>query len=124
MVPGYFSWATAILLLASTTGAVIVKGQTVAVGSNTYYVPPNIATNLSPRGKWSGQEDGLVPLTVFRSDARNLSTAAVKDMVDIYERTDDVFSAGFLESTFTFPAAIKATIADYSRRLRYIQWQP
>lgn len=124
MVPGYFSWATAFSLLASTAGAAIVKGQTVVVGSNTYYVPPNIVTTLSLRGQWSGQEDGLVPLTVFKSDVRNLSIAAVKDLVVIYERTDDVFSTGFLESMFTYPTAISATIADCSRRLLHIQWQP
>ncbi|KAL3431471.1 amidase signature domain-containing protein [Aspergillus tetrazonus] len=115
MVPGYFSWATAFSLLASTAGAAIVKGQTVAVGSNTYYVPPNIVTTLSLSGKWSGQEDGLVPLTVFKSDVRNLSIAAVKDLVDIYERTDDVFSTGFLENVyFTYNGSHKSPVLDVS----------
>ncbi|KAL4813738.1 amidase signature domain-containing protein [Aspergillus spinulosporus] len=96
MAPGSYSWATAISLLAITARAAIVKGQTVAVGSNTYYVPPNIVTTLSLRDKWSGQENGL-------------------KLVDFYKRADYVFSTGFLENIYiTYNGSHKSPVLDVS----------
>ncbi|KAL4997092.1 amidase signature domain-containing protein [Aspergillus recurvatus] len=115
MVSASIRWTTALSLLSSAAGAAISKGQTVAVGSNTYYVPPTIVTALSVGKKGPSQEDGLVPLTVFRSDARNLSTAAIKDLVNLYETTDDVFSSAFLENIYiTYNGTHKSPILDFS----------
>ncbi|KAL4900076.1 hypothetical protein BDW74DRAFT_171021 [Aspergillus multicolor] len=94
--------AAALSLLSSAVEAVTFKGQTIAVGENTYYVLPRVVTTLQigKQGLGHGDEDDLVPLTVFRSDARNLSTAAVRDLVNLYASTDDVFSTDFLQNIY------------------------
>jgi hypothetical protein len=86
------------LLSAAFASAVARNGQTLSLEGNTYYVPPTAVTTLKlPFGRFSREMD-LVPLTVVRSDHKRLTTAAIKDLVNLYEDLDDVFNTGFLES--------------------------
>ncbi|KAL4805774.1 amidase signature domain-containing protein [Aspergillus unguis] len=88
----------ALLSLASIAIAVNPKGQTIEVGDSVYYVPPSVVTTLSIGHTALGHD--LVPLTVFKSDAQNLSTSALREMVELYEEVDDVFSSAFLQNIY------------------------
>ncbi|KAL2871248.1 glutamyl-tRNA(Gln) amidotransferase, subunit A [Aspergillus lucknowensis] len=92
----------AVLSLLSTVVAASVtsKGQTVTVEGSTYFVPPTVVTNLKvPSGRFKDECD-LVPLTVIRSDSKKLATAGIKEVVDSYEASDDVFNTGFLQNIY------------------------
>lgn len=105
MPPGRYSLA-ALLSVLTTCAAVSItpKGQTVEVNGNTYYVPPTVVTTLTIPGNYFGQHSEsagtLVPLTVIQSDSQKLTASTVQSIVDGYEKADDVFNAGFLESIF------------------------
>ncbi|RDW72673.1 glutamyl-tRNA(Gln) amidotransferase, subunit A [Aspergillus mulundensis] len=114
MVSAHLRLTAALPLLSSAVEAVTFKGQTIAVGENTYYVPPKVVTTLQV-GEGLAHGDDLVPLTVFRSDARNLSTAAVRDLVNLYESTDDVFSTAFLQNIYiTYNGSHNTPLLDIS----------
>ncbi|KAL3442728.1 amidase signature domain-containing protein [Aspergillus insuetus] len=88
------------LLSAALASSITSKGQTISIEGNTYYVPPTAVTTLKlPFGRFSRETD-LVPLTVIRSDQKRLTTAAIKDLVNLYEESDDVFNTGFLENIY------------------------
>ncbi|KAL2845505.1 amidase signature domain-containing protein [Aspergillus pseudoustus] len=96
-----FSLTAALSLLsAAVASSITSKGQTISVEGNTYYVPSTVVTKLKlPFGRFSKETD-LVPLTVIRSDEKRLTTQAIKDLVNLYEESDDVFNTGFLENIY------------------------
>jgi hypothetical protein len=107
MIPTARYGLVALLSLLTTSTAVSItpKGQTVEVNGNTYYVPTTVVTTLKIQDNQSGQNSDsdagtLVPLTVVQSDLSKLTTSALESIVNGYEKADDVFNTGFLESMF------------------------
>ncbi|KAL3476822.1 amidase signature domain-containing protein [Aspergillus californicus] len=91
--------AAVLSLISTAVATATLKGQTIAVGGNTYYVPPTSVTTLQLKGRLSS-ESGLVPLTVIKSDSWKLTSSAIQKLVADYETTDDVFNTGFLENIY------------------------
>jgi hypothetical protein len=107
MIPAARYGLAALLSVLTTCTAVstIPKGQTVEVNGDSYYVPTTVVTKLTIQGNQFGQNSGsdagtLVPLTIIQSDSENLTTSAIESIVDGYQKADDVFNTGFLESMF------------------------
>ncbi|KAL2825458.1 amidase signature domain-containing protein [Aspergillus cavernicola] len=94
------SYSLAAVLSLISTAVATLKGQTIAVGGNTYYVPPTSVTVLHLKGHHLSSQGGLVPLTVIKSDSWKLTNTAIQGLVDVYQTTDDVFNTGFLENIY------------------------
>ncbi|KAL4862608.1 hypothetical protein BDV12DRAFT_207102 [Aspergillus spectabilis] len=111
-----YALAAAVSLLSPVLAAsASPKGQTIAVGGSTYYVPPTSVGTLSIRNGLLKSEDGVVPLTVLQSDSWKLTTAAIEELVDVYETTDDVFNKGFLKNIYvTYNGTHKKPSFDFS----------
>ncbi|KAL4794887.1 amidase signature domain-containing protein [Aspergillus venezuelensis] len=110
-----FGCAAALSLLVRAVAAATPKGQTIEVGDSVYYAPPNVVTTLSFRHGQISSHSGLVPLTVFQTDAGFLSTAAVEELVEGYQAADDVFNPGFLENIYViYNGTQKSPSLDFS----------
>ncbi|KAJ5683420.1 hypothetical protein N7462_006585 [Penicillium macrosclerotiorum] len=96
-----FSPAALLSLLSTIVAASsTLKGQTIEVNGNSYYVSTTAVTTLEIPSGQVHQDNGLLPLTVIRSDVSKLTTAVIKDIVNAYQTNDDVFNTGFLENIF------------------------
>ncbi|CAI7611624.1 unnamed protein product [Penicillium glandicola] len=92
---------SALLSLSTTAIATLsLKGQTVELNGNNYYVPPTVVTTLKANSDVFGKLKGLQPLTVIRSDASKLTSSILDSLVSSYESADDVFNAGFLDNIY------------------------
>jgi hypothetical protein len=104
MVPTLHHSFAALLSVLTTCAAISItpKGQTIEVNGNPYYIPPTVVTTLKIPGNHFGQNsessDTLAPLTVIQTDSLKLTVSAVESIIEGYQKVDDVFNTGFLES--------------------------
>ena len=112
---------TLLSLLTTASASITLRGQTVQVDADTYYVPPVAVTTLELPNNLYGAQSRLVPLTVFQNDALELTTDILTELVDGYLATDDVFSTGFLESMQNSAHLIVPTDKSI-RSLHFLQW--
>jgi Asp-tRNA(Asn)/Glu-tRNA(Gln) amidotransferase A subunit family amidase len=78
-----------------------LTGQTVVLDGTSFYVPSAPvavldASSLPPKVK----ESGLTPLTVIATNDHSYNAEAFQAAIANFTSTDDVFSAGFLESVY------------------------
>ncbi|KAL4877398.1 amidase signature domain-containing protein, partial [Aspergillus karnatakaensis] len=107
--------AAGLALISGAVAVVSSKGQTIAVGENTYFVPPESVATISLRSGLLKGDDGLVPLTVLQSDSARLTTSDIETLVDGYESLDDVFTKGFLQNIYvTYNGTHKKPTLDFS----------
>lgn len=113
---------TALLSLLSTIVAASTtpKGQTIEVNGNSYYVSTTAVTTLKIPSGQEHQQNGLLPLTVIRSDASKLTTSLIKSLVNAYQTDDDVFNTGFLESRQPFSMAFWSSLTNSIRYLHHV----
>jgi hypothetical protein len=113
---------TALLSLVPTIVAASTtpKGQTIEVNGNSYYVPTTAVTTLKIPSGQEHQKNGLLPLTVIRSDASKLTTSLINSLVNAYQTDDDVFNTGFLESRQPFSMVSRSSLANDFRYLHHV----
>jgi Asp-tRNA(Asn)/Glu-tRNA(Gln) amidotransferase A subunit family amidase len=89
------------LLLPTLASTLSSTGQTVVLDGTSFYVPAEpvavLDTSSLPR-KIKGSN--LTPLTVISTDDLSYNAQAFEAAVSNFTTTDDVFSAGFLESVY------------------------
>ncbi len=84
-------------------------GGTVMLGDVPYYVPATPYTTISAPGVGRLQYvNGLSPITVVSSTARNASVASLGSIVADFAK-DDVWNTGFLHGRCCFPAVNRGT---------------
>jgi hypothetical protein len=89
------------LLLPALASILSSTGQTVVLDGTSFYVPAEPvavldASSLPRKIKVSN----LTPLTVIATDDLSYSAQAFEAAVSNFTSSDDVFSAGFLESVY------------------------
>ena len=100
---------TAMRVSAAVSGFAIVQaswasnfaqtGRTVELDGIAYYVPASPVGKLPSSPGPSGASE-LTPLTVVTTNSSSCSSADLSSILGSYSASDDVFSAGFLESIY------------------------
>lgn len=89
------------VFLPTFASVLSTTGQTVVLDGVSYYVPSEIVATLDasslPR---KVQDAGLTPLTVVTTDSSSYNAETFEATIENFTSTDDVFSAGFLESVY------------------------
>ena len=93
--------AVAFVLVNLVTAGSYKAGSTVVVNDIYYYVPsaPVSSLGVGPNQLKAATTPGedLIPLTVMRTNLSNFDATMLREEVEKYSATDDVFNPGFLQ---------------------------
>lgn len=93
--------AAAFVLVNLVTAESYKAGSTVVVNDIYYYVPsaPVSSLGVGPNQLKAATTPGedLIPLTVMRTNLSNFDVTMLREEVEKYSATDDVFHPGFLQ---------------------------
>lgn len=95
------AWLAFDFLLPTLASTLSSTGQTVSLDGTSFYVPakPVAVLDASSLPRKTKKSD-LTPLTVIATDDLSYNAQAFEAAVSNFTTTDDVFSAGFLESVY------------------------
>jgi hypothetical protein len=102
-MPSFFSVAflASNVLVSAFASVLSTTGQTVVLDGISYYVPAETVATLDASSLPGKVKDAdLTPLTVITAESFSYNAEAFEATISNFTSSDDVFSAGFLESVY------------------------